>query len=702
MCHGGCGVLLHTKNGRLVHIEGDKNSPMNRGALCVKGRATIEMVYHPERLTRPMKRTGPRGKGKFEPISWEEAYKAIVSKLKSIIREDGPQGIAFAQGTGRHHYLNLVRFVNALGSPNWIEPGAAQCLFPRINTCLVTYGDFVVSDYYSGTKPACAIYWGSNPLVSGPDGKVSFVVSRLLKEIPHTFCIDPRISQTAKHCQKNLQLRPGTDMALALAMSQIIIKEKLYDKDFVKNWTYGFEEFKEHIRKYNPHWAARVTGLKEEVIFNISRTYATCKPGIIDWGVAIEQTPNSLQTVRSIAILRALVGNIDKPGADIFGMHILGPTSIFRRKAIHTQEKRLGANTYKMLGGKNAHIPSSHIPTLLATMRTGKPYPIRAFMIFGNNGLTTFANPKEYREALMKMELVVVADFFKTPTAEYADYLLPAAMWPEVNQVVGLPYIAENGVSAQQKIIQVAECKQDEEIFAELARRLGLELGCESTEELLASQLKRTGLTFEELKEKGHYFPPLKFNKYIPRGFKTPSKKVELYSQKLKELGYEPLPSYREPPESPLSTPELAREFPYILITGRRQKEFFHSEYHQLPTLRRKRKHPQTEIHPEIAAKYNIQDGDWIKISSPRGSIYQQAKLTEEIRPDVVSVEHGWWYPEIKEHDHGVWDCNANILTNNKPPYDPAFGTYQLRALLCKVEKKEPSTLLKKLTNSAT
>lgn len=697
MCHGGCGVLLHVKNGSLVRVEGDRTSPMNYGAMCIKGQSTIDMVYHPDRIVRPMKRVGMRGKGEFKYISWDEALDDITGALKQIIRQYGPEGIAFAQGTGRHHYIHLIRLANALGCPNWIEPGAAQCFLPRVNVSMITYGDFLVSDYYSGTPPKCGIFWGSNPVITGADGKVLFSVRRVIKDIPYTFAVDPRISETAQRCRYHLQLRPGTDMALALAMIHIIIRESLYDKDFVETWTSGFDRLADGVKTYTPDWAADITGLEKEAIVNVARTYAVNKPGIIDWGVSIEQTPNSLQTCRSIAILRGITGNVDKPGSDVMGMHILSPLQTYRRRAMAVQDKRLGADTYKLLGGRYAFHPTAHIPSVFAAMRTGKPYPIKAFLIFGNNGLTTFANPKEYKEALMNMDLVVSADFFRTPTAEYADYFLPAAMWPEVNQIVGLPYIGENGVSVQQKVIQTGECKQDEEIFVELAKRLDLDCGKESIEELIAIQLQKTGLSFEELKQTGHYFPPLQFKKYQEHGFKTPSRKVELYSQRLEELGYDPLPSYCEPPESPVSTPHLLKQFPYVLITGRRSMEFFHSEYHQHKGMRSKHRFPQVEIHPETAGKYKIKDGDWVKISSPRGSIYQQARVTDKIRTDVISIEHAWWYPEIPGFDYGIWESNANILTNNKPPYDPAFGSYQLRALLCNIEKEEPAELLGKI-----
>ena len=201
-------------------------------------------------------------------------------------------------------------------------------------------------------------------------------------------------------------------------------------------------------------------------------------------------------------------------------------------------------------------------------------------------------------------------------------------------------------------------------------------------------QLAPLGITYEELKEKGFVYPPHRYRKYEDNGFKTPSRKIELYCKVLEKMGYEPLPSYKEPSESPIQTPELLKEFPYVLTTGSRRQEFFHSEHRQIEHLRKLRPNPQVEIHVDTAKKHGIKHGDWVKISSPRGNIRMQATVSEDINPNVINIEHGWWFPEKPGPDYGVWESNANILTTNAPPYDPAFGTYQLRGLLCRIEKE--------------
>jgi anaerobic selenocysteine-containing dehydrogenase len=283
---------------------------------------------------------------------------------------------------------------------------------------------------------------------------------------------------------------------------------------------------------------------------------------------------------------------------------------------------------------------------------------------------------------------MIVVELFMTPTAAMADYVLPAAFWPEVEQVIAYPLVADNIVMAQQKAIQIGQCRQDEWIMDELAKRLNLPGSEESLEDVMNYQLAPLGITFQDLRKKAFIYPPHIYRKYEKDGFKTPSGKIELYCEALERMGYDPLPTYKEPPESPLQTPELTAQFPYVLTTGSRRIEFFHSEHRQIQSLRKRRADPQVEIHQDTAAKHGINNGDWVIVSSPRGSIRLKALLTEDIHPNVINVDHGWWFPEKTGPDYGFLESNANVLTSNAPPYDPAFGSYQLRGLLCRIEKE--------------
>jgi thiosulfate reductase/polysulfide reductase chain A len=312
--------------------------------------------------------------------------------------------------------------------------------------------------------------------------------------------------------------------------------------------------------------------------------------------------------------------------------------------------------------------------------------------VFGNNTLTTYANTNLVYQALMKLDYMVCADLFMTPTAELADIVLPAASWPELNEIAALPTIAGNVVMGQQKVVQIGECKSDEEIFVALARRMKLPVCTESVEEVLDKMLKNGGqpVDFRGLTERGWIHMPQKYRKYETQGFKTPTGKLELYSTRLEKMGYAPLPYYEEPPESPVSTPDVAKDYPLVLTTGGRISVFFNSEHRQLPLCRNAHPEPLAEIHPETAAQHGIEEGDWMWIETRRGRIKQKAKVTDKIDPRVIHCEHGWWFPERKNTDFGIWESNANLLTNNRAPFDPQMGTYQLRGLLCRVGKLEP------------
>ena len=690
MCHGGCGVLVHVSGGRIVKIRGDPDSPLNKGKMCRMGAASMEHVYSPDRLKYPQRRKGARGAGQWQRISWDEAYDEIAARLHDVIDAHGAEAVWIGTGTGRHHFPFVSRFANALGTPNWCEPGTAQCFRPRVNASYLTFGDFPICNYTEDTPPELIVFWGHNPLYSGPDGEVGFSVRDGLSNGPRTIVVDPRRTYLAKKADLWLQLRPGTDDALALAMLNVIIGEGLYDAEFVAAWTHGFDALAERVTDCTPEWAAPITWVPAEKIRAAARLYAATRPSMMEWGCALEHTPKCIQTVRAVMMLPTVTGNIDVPGGWAFGMHALGRfPHLYETMSEAQAAKRLGADRFKVLGAEGSTLPSAHIASVFKAMRTGDPYWIKAGLIFGNNALATYANSKQVYQSLMKLDTLVVADLYMTPTAEIADMVLPAASWAELDEVVGVPFVAQNVVLAQQKTVQIGECRQDELIMCELARKMGLEHGTETPEQVYDQQLGQVlGITFAELKQKGFVKPPFKYHKYTDKGrFDTPTGKIEIWSTRMEAMGYDPLPHYEEPPESPLSTPELAGEYPLILTSGARIPFYFNTEYRQLPTLRKARPDPEMEIHPDTAAEAGIEDGDWVWIETRRGKCRQKAKLTDGIDRRVVHIQHGWWFPEEPGPEHGIWKSNANLLTSNDPPYDPAMGTYQLRALMCKVAR---------------
>ncbi|MBT5841829.1 MAG: molybdopterin-dependent oxidoreductase, partial [Rhodospirillaceae bacterium] len=371
-CHGGCGVLMHVKDDVLVKVEGDPDSPFSHGRLCPIGNATHEMVYHPDRLKYPMRRKGPRGAGTWERISWDEALDEIAEKLTAIKAEYGAEAVHLGTGTGRHHIRWVSRFAFSFGSPNWSEPGFAQCFHPRVNTTFLTHGDLPVSDFLGDTQAECICYWGHQPLNSGPDGETRFNARDAFQHAQKIIVIDPRETFLAKKADLWLQLRPGSDDALALAMIHVIIEEGLEDTDFVENYTHGYAELAERVKNMTPEWAAEITWVPADKIREAARMFATAKPALMEWGVAIEHTPNCIQTVRAVSIIPSITGNIDVPGGWVFGMHGLGPVpSLIENLSPEQNAKRLGFEHFKMLCGEGAQLPAAHIPSVLKAMRTG-------------------------------------------------------------------------------------------------------------------------------------------------------------------------------------------------------------------------------------------------------------------------------------------------------------------------------------------
>jgi anaerobic selenocysteine-containing dehydrogenase len=709
-CHGGCGAIVTVENNRAIKIEPDPEAPLSKGRMCPKGLAAIDLLYDPNRLQYPMKRTGERGQGKWKRILWDEAYEIIIENIQRIKSESGIQSIGIVQGTGRHHLHQTARFANTLGTPNWFEPGTAQCYHPRVTNFFMTYGHPLVVDYYGDVNPECILVWGTNPVISGADGEIQFLTRDAIKKGSKLIVVDPRQTELAKKAAIWLQIRPGTDCALALGMIHVIINENLYDKKFVDQWTYGFEALRKRISDYPLKKVSEITWIPKAKIIEAAKLFAQSTPASLELGCAIEHTPNCYDTVRAISFLPGITGNYDVPGGFIEGMKMMPDAETNLGKLEHEiAAQRLGAEKYPFLSGTNMHFPSAHIPTVFHAIRTGEPYPIKALMFFGNNGLIGFADSNRTYDLFRRLDFMCCMDLFMTPTAEMCDLVLPAACWLELDAVLSVPFFAGHTVMAQKKIMRLYGRKADEEVYCELCARMGLDYGAQNIHDILNAQLREVGkrypqfknLDFVQLCELNYLEIPMEYRHHEKRGhLDTPTGKMEIWSTEMEKIGLDPLPKYAEPPESPYSTPELARHYPLILITGGRSPFYFLSEGKSLPFSRRRAPYPCVELHPETAKKYGISDGDWVYIESPRGRITQKALITEGIDPRVVNCQHGWWYPEDLSPSHGWRESNANILTSADPPYDAVMGTYQLRALLCRISKNGSKMIETRFQNS--
>lgn len=691
MCHGVCGVLVHIKDGKVVKVKGDPDCPTSLGYICSKGRASVEYLYHTERLKYPLKRAGAKGENKWQRISWDEALETITQKLSTFKREYGPESIVMSQGTGRPYTTFNIRFAHALGTPNFVG-GSHICYFPRLIASDITCGGLPICDFYGfgGVYPKCIVVWGCNIAETGAaDGMCGHQLILAHRRGAKLIVVDPRPIPLSKKSDIWAQIRPGTDVLLALGMLRVIVEEELYDKYFVEKWTIGLERLENRLKDYPLEKVEELTWIPEKTIREMARLYATTKPACLLWGNGLDQNVNAFQNARALLILRGITGNIDVPGGDVFWVppkdlvqtspYLSWDITLPERLSPEIAKKKLGANKYPLN-------PLVWPHTFYDAVMTGKPYPVKALLLMGSNPLTTASNVLKLEETLRKIEFFVLVDLFMTPTGQLADFVLPAASWLEQDDIADHHMIW--CVLVRQKVAEIGECWDDKKILMELAKRMdfGDCFPWKDVKDYCNWVLKKTGISFEEFKEIGILKGEMRYRKYEQEGFNTPSGKFEIYSSVLEEKGYDPLPSYLEPPESPYSTPEIANNYPLIAITGCKIQDFFHSELRQIESLRKKNPDPLLEINPETAEGLGIREGDWVWIESPRARIRQRAKLTSGMHPKVVHAQHGWWFPEKEPRDYGWKEYNANMLLAHEPN-DPIMGSEPWKGFLCKVYK---------------
>lgn len=720
-CKGECGVTVYVKDGRLVKIEDDPSFPRKvfpPPQNCVRRVAAKEFVYHPERVRYPLKRKGEKGEGKWEKISWQQAFDEIASKLEQIREKYGPESLALTIGTYRTCIEYISRFLNLFGTPNVL--GQSQiCFGPRSVMAKTIVGMF--PHYSVSAQTKCIMLLGIEPSVARPI--TYYYICEARKRGAKMVVIDPRRTYSAIHADIWLQLRPGTDCALLMAMINVIINEKLYDKDFVDKWCYGLEKLKERVKEYTPEKVEKITNVPSELIKEAARLYAKNRPGVIIEGMGVEQQQDNAQILHARWILSALTGNIDVEGGEVlYGPHPQfisdWEVELSDKLPIEQRRKQLGSDNFRLLswpgyelvlkavrkvwpkpGGTAIEECKAHAPTVYRAIITGKPYPIKALITVASNPLVTQANTNLVFEALRKLKLYVVVDHFITPSAELADYVLPATCWlerPVLSTFMGFGnYIAAGEAALPKSISGEYDYRTDYDIFRELGVRLGQEeyWPWKTLEEAYDYRLEPLGLTFKDFIRKGRYLHvKTKYRKYKKTGFGTPTGKVELHSTVLEHLGYDPLPAYIESKETIVSNPKLAEKFPLTLITGGRVREYYHSEWRQVEPVRKFHPFPIVQMHPNTARKYGIKDGDWIWIETARGRAKQMAKITDIVPENIVHAEHGWWYPELlgKEPLHHVFEPNINLVTDDDPSScNQIIGSWPLRTALCKIYKAE-------------
>ncbi|MCF8093739.1 MAG: molybdopterin-dependent oxidoreductase [Desulfobacteraceae bacterium] len=697
-CHGGCGVKVTVEDGVPIHIEGNPDS-LTRGTMCSKGLSSIQHIDNPFRLKYPMKRVGEKGEGKWKRISWDEALDTIAEKIKESQEKYGKESVAVSQGTGRGYNRYIHRLARSLGTANVISPGYV-CHSPRLGLYgLVTGYGRLYCDYHGwgGEFPKTNIMWAKQLEISSADSEMCNWFIQSLDYCKNLIIIDPRASAYATRATLWLQPRPGSDCALAMGMMNVIFNEELWDKEFVENWTYGFEELRERVKEWTPEKTEEVTWIPKEKIIEAARLWAIDTPGTIQVGSSLERQANCGHTLRAITCLMGLTGNIERPGS--MCSWVLPDTGLIEDFFLElplTEEMRskiVGVDKYKMGAARTCN-PDTMVKTILG----GGEAPIHVWISVGGQQIVHMANTKEVAEAIEKIDFLVQVDQFMGPMAEAADMVLPAAHWLEIDDVYDMH--PRFFISAHNKVVDPpGEAKADAWIFNEIGKRVVPEHWFDNMEEMLDYQVRKGhdgNMNWKEFSEKivnGCWGQDQIYYKYKTDywrkggGFPTATGKFEFYSKRLEELGYDPLPVFREPGESPYRTPELFKEYPVVMSSGFRQPFYFLGQYRNIPWLRSFMEYPMCQMHPETAAKYGISDGDWIWIETPRGRIRQKCRTFPGILRGMLMATANWFYPEEPANNyHGLFISNPNVLTNNNH-LDPMYGSPDLTCLLCRVRK---------------
>jgi anaerobic selenocysteine-containing dehydrogenase len=678
MDHGGCALKLGVKANKIETIQGDPAGYLNKGYICSKGVASPDRLTHPLRLKHPMKRTGSRGEGKWQEITWNEAIALISRKLQKVKDRLGARSVAFCQGMpkGLEHFV-LIRLANIFGSPNVVVVQDV-CHAPREISGFHTCGFYPVADFHHKTE--LVLLWGSNPTSTNEEGQICRLLLDQIKKGAELIVVDPKRTELAAQAKYWLQIRPGTDSALALAFLNVIITDKLFDDYFVKKWTYGFDELSAHVQSFSPEKMSPIVWVSPDLIRKSARAYARSHPAAIAWGNPIEQNIHAFDSARALISLMAVCGNLDVPGGNVQA----------NEPGILSLGKFVCADQLPSKPKEMVHAHHHTIPRLMTVppayfrkaVLEDRPYPIKAAYVQCANPVLAYADSRQTYDALMKLDFLAVSDIFMTPTAALADVVLPAATHFEFNDI-GHYGLGHGFILARPKVVNPpAQCWPDIKILNELGKSLTSGKYWHDDWEVLLNDLTSpAGFTYSQFVEKGYLKGEDKFKKYETNGFKTPTGKVELFLRKSSKLLVPALPDFDGYPE-----PEDSA-YPLVL-TSAKSRYHLHSSYRWLEKLRKRRPHPRMLVHPKTAAEYGIGEGEKVTIETARGQITQIAHLSDRIHPKVIYADSGWWFPEDKAEGLYGWDrSNFNMLTSTKR-LGRQFGTPNLKAINCRIRHK--------------
>ncbi|MEH7331207.1 molybdopterin oxidoreductase family protein [Neobacillus drentensis] len=628
-CPDQCGLLLHKKDGKIVKIEGDPEHPVTKGHICNKVRNMAERIYDENRLKYPMKRTGPKGEGKFMRISWEEALSTITAHWSELIQSDGPESIlpySFYGNMGRLSAEGMDRrFFHRLGASRLDQ---TICSSAGSVGYKYTMGGSLGIDPEDTVHSKLIIFWGIN--AASTNMHQVALAQKARKQIgAKIIVIDVHKNQTGRLADWFIPILPGTDSALALGLMHILFAENMVDQDFLQTYTVGREELREHVMQYDPEMVSAITGVPVADIYKLARMYGEAAPSFIRIGNGPQHHDNGGMFVRTVSCLPALTGQwLVKGGGAIKGNsgYLLPNTEYLQRP--------------DLLKNKNTRIVNMN---LLGEALQALNQPIKSLFVYGSNPAVVAPSSHKVRAGLAREDLfTVVHDLFLTETAKYADIVLPATSSFENTDIYTSYW--HHFAQLQQPVIEpFGEAKSNVEMFRLLAHTMGFgdEAAFKETEaEMIEGALNNPrnsyleGINFDGLSESNYL--KAKVKPLFPGKLPTPSGKIELYSERMKQDGHPPLPTY-----IPLVNDG---DHPYQFVPGPNHN-FLNSTFSNNRKHVDLEKEPRMQMNQKDALAAGIQDGERVRVWNERGECVLKVSIGENVLPGVV-VSQGLWADE--------------------------------------------------------
>lgn len=665
MCVNKCGVIARVRNGVIEKLDPNPHFLKSRGMLCARGNAGLDTVYSPDRLKYPMIRTGARGEGKFRRAGWEEALDLVAKNLQDLAEKYTRAGTVFASTEGYQEHF-FTTFAECYGSPNTLRH-PTLCLASNIQGFGATYGtnptpDVLNADYIimSGANRSEALVTpDSIDLLMGDGGKRKIVY------------LDPRFTKTAAKASEWYAIRPGSDMAFILAMTNVIVTEELYDRNFIDEMTVGFEKLQPHIANYTPEWAEGECDIAAENIRRIAREFAAAAPRAVYYqGRRSSFFDNDTQMRRAMAILNSIVGNWDRKGGMVPNSKIPLQKHDYLAPWYEGVPRRLDSGSASYLSEKDGSWKYFRDRVI-----EGKPYPVKGMMIYKQNPLVSVANRQKTLDMMKQMEFICTIDITMNDTAYYSDVILPESTYLErLDPIESLGGILPVVTTREPCITPMYESKPNLWIMQQLAKRLDAEIFSSfdfTMEEYRNHQLQGRADIAKALKEKGVFYERTTptYGKTYGKRLKTKSGKIEIYSEKYGENGLDPLPLYTPPSVVPKDRYRLILGRNAYMTHGTTANNLYLHELIPENTL---------WINAAEARKRGLNNGQMILVTSSLATEQLKLFVTEKIRPDCVYMAHGFGVlTEGQRLLQGKGGSDAALIEDNVEPISGNIAMHQ-------------------------